>query len=171
MSMFQPDHDEIDREINEAARELTSGEPDRHFRSRVVARLSKAPVTIGAREWMWITAASVAAIAFIVALTVGRPATIAAPPPSSTFVRPNGNVDVVLSAAGEPQREIATIPSRVVIPSDVVVEATAESALPSIEIAPLQLDPLPPFNPIVIQQLTIPELEVLALNVSDLSAQ
>lgn len=139
---------ELDRSIDEVAREMTAGEPGSDFRARVVARLDERPRV----AWkLWIPAV-VAAVVLIAAAVASRqsPGTSLSPVASSVRLQPGPQAPTVRrtpdttdgkspAASGLPR---AATHSRVVrVP---VTPSPFDDDTPSIDLPRIAVDALPP---------------------------
>jgi hypothetical protein len=178
--------DHIDRAIDEVARELTAGEPDAAFRSRVVARIAVGSRAVTPRRAWWIVAplAAAAAIAIAVALFAGRarsnvatpttarheaPATTeaAAPrgenPATASPARSDAPVSPIVRADASRGRK-PDVSYIITTSSEVAALAPPPLAVPSIAIEPIDRGPS-----IRLQQLApIERIEVAPLDADDI---
>jgi hypothetical protein len=185
---MQLNDDELNEVIDGVARVWTTGDATPGFKARVLARI-EATGTRSSKVWPWLVVAAAAVIALIVASTAKHapaPAKFPSNGPHAAATAPSPSVATALSnkllpaqtRQGDPMRSTRSVALRraaavLLEPLPDVQAAFTIDPLTTdpIEIAPLGVASLPAPDPIVIEQLTVPLIEIRALDDPELPAQ
>jgi hypothetical protein len=164
-------NNEIDNQIDEAARRLTAGEPGGDVRARVLARIATSPAEAGhhvlSRKWIAVPLALAAAL--VIAVWSTRSAHEIQ---QVHEVQPVQQVQQVQTAHDVPQvaevqhtsteRPVNLVNSMNQV-NPIEVEQSPFAPAP-LDIAPLTLDEIPPVPAIVVEELTVSPIEVRAID-------
>jgi hypothetical protein len=159
---------EIDNQIDEAARRLTAGEPGGDLRARVLNRIDAGRASwFGRAGWMWIAASALATL--VVAVSVHEVHGVHG-------VQQVQGVQHVQQIQGVQQVQqvqqvqiLAEHPANLVNPVNPMPEAESLFAPARLEIAPLSIAPalveaIPPAPPIVVADLEVAPIDVRAID-------
>jgi hypothetical protein len=175
--MVQREHDDIDREIDAAARGLTAGEPRGDLSARVAAAVDRR-ATYRPRPMRWLRIAVPSAAAISLVLTIlhvyDEPrATVPVPNPRSVVdATPRGGPPVPPSDRREAigaRTRLPAIGSRVQRESEVQNGAGLENAdamgFSALTVEPIQVEPLaientPTLDVIAVEDVSVPSIEI-----------
>ena len=175
----------LDDRIDDAARQLTAGEPGGDLRARVVARIER-PRRSGMPGWIAAPIAVAAIVAIVMTIALHRPITPApservaslSEPAAAAFETPAA-LHARESDTSSPSPSVTAAhalspatPSRIAAAADVASEGDPSSLASAIgqltpapiDIAPLHIEEIPQAAPIVVPDLDVPLIEVRAVD-------
>jgi len=179
--MFQREHDDIDREIDAAARGLTAGEPRCDLSARVAAAVdTRTTYRPRPTRWLRIVVPSAAAVSLVltilhvydeprVTVPVPNPRSVVdATPPGGPPVPPSDRREAIASA----RTRLPAIGSRVQHESEVQNGAGLENAdamgFSALTVEPIQVEPLAIENTLTLDVIAVEDVSVPSIEIDQL---